>query len=75
MDDAPQESEPFADVVTVAPYVRLADLGVQGEEAFHTSGLRENVGCMATFRCFSYYCRFEFKYVLVSEKVHATCGR
>ncbi len=32
MDDAPQESEPFADVFTVAPNLLLADLGVQGEE-------------------------------------------
>jgi hypothetical protein len=47
VDDAPQESQPFADVVTIAPDIFLGNLGVQGEEAFHASGFGKDVGCIA----------------------------
>lgn len=47
VDNAPQESQPFADVVAITPNVFLCDLGIQGEEAFHGSGLGENVSSMA----------------------------
>ncbi len=47
VDDTPQESQPFADVVTIAPNLLLADLGVQGKEAFHTSGFGKNIGSVA----------------------------
>jgi len=69
VDDAPQESEPFADVVTVAPYVLLADLGVQGEEAFHTSGLRENVARVSWLRGLDHQRFLDFKNIFTAEQI------
>jgi hypothetical protein len=41
VDDAPQESQAFTDVISIPPNIFLRDLGVQGEEAFHASGFGE----------------------------------
>jgi hypothetical protein len=69
VDDAPRESEPFADVVTVASNVLLADLDIQGEEALHTSGLSENVSSVSQLRRLDYDSFVEIENIFITEEI------
>src|SRR5215469_10292365 len=47
VDDASQETQPFPDVVPIAPDILLGDSCIQAEETFHAFWFTKDVGGMA----------------------------
>jgi len=70
-DDAPQESQAFADVISISPNIFLVDPCVQGEEAFHASGFGENIASVAELRGLDHNSRLQIEDVFTAEQVKA----
>ena len=70
-DDAPQESQAFADVISISPNIFLVDPCVQGKKAFHASRFGENVGSVAELRGLDHNSRLQIEDVFTAEQVKA----
>ena len=70
MNDAPQESQPFVDVISIQPNIFLSNSGVQGEEALHASGLGENVGSMAELRRLDHNGRLQIEDLFTTKQIN-----
>jgi integrase len=71
VDNAPQKTQAFRNVVLVVPDIVLADPRIQGEETFHASGFRKNIRRIALLRYFDHNRLLQVENVFTAKQVDA----
>ena len=72
VDNAPQETQAFPDVVPIVPDILLGDPSMQAEETLHASWFGKDLGGMAQLRCFDDNRLLQVENVLTAKQVDAS---